>query len=104
MKARSGKWPLYNASILFEPALEMWHNGSFQTHHRVNHLGLDFRPGFAVQLMEAWAGNRPGNGMIGKGLLRATRIPQPEQCPTKSFVDLLASTDKAVVDLFTFAG
>ena len=39
----------------------------------------------------------------GKGLLWATSVSQPEQWPTKSLVDLLASTDKAVVDVFTVA-
>src|SRR5260370_24323024 len=101
MQAGSGKWPPHKDSILFEPALEIGCNCSLQTHHGVNHLGLDCRPGCAVQLTQAWAGNCPDNGMIGKGLLRAMRVPQPEQRPTKSLFDLLASPDTACVDLFT---
>lgn len=34
---------------------------------------------FLIQLAEARADNRPSNGMIGKEVLWATRVPQPTQ-------------------------
>src|SRR5258708_37929388 len=64
MQARPSRWSPHKDSILFEPALEIEHNCPLQTHHGVNHLGLDCRPGSAVQLTETWAGNRPGKGMV----------------------------------------
>jgi hypothetical protein len=68
MQARPSRWSPHKDSILFEPALEIEHNCPLQTHHGVNHLGLDCGPGFAVQLTETWAGNRPGNGMVWPGM------------------------------------
>jgi hypothetical protein len=37
-------------SIFFEPTLEIGHNRPLQTYHRVNHLRLDGRPRFAIQI------------------------------------------------------
>ena len=80
MQARPSRWSPHKESILFEPALEIEHNCPLQTHHGVNHLGLDCRPGLPVQLTEAWAGNRlpttPVSGNPGQRPTDAEVLPQ----------------------------
>ena len=89
--------------VSFEPLLYVRDDRALETHHGVNHLGLERGPLAAVQIAQRRTGRRPPQCRVRPRIRGAVRLPQPPQCPAEGGINLLAPTDQTSVDLFPIA-